>query len=426
MVNFWLDDFSSIIDFDNFKYQNDECDNNVKILNLISLLVVILCLSITIKTKKSFYFGLCIIILSIIIIYYYNNIKDNMNKSKSTFISSSGPSGPSGPSAPFGPSGPSSTSAPFGPSGQSGPSGNYIKTTDEIVKEEVSKVPLYKNGIELLENVVDSNKNGEFTKLLVNSTVNIYSGDIIKIQDKFTETINEINIVSNAYISGSDNIILLRNQLRYNYIKKQTIINVIKSTKAQILSQPNPELSIQNSNNTGSDIDSILKSKEPTDFNRKDYNYSPYNSKYQLQGPPYGDLRCRESSLNNPMGVININEFNEKPTMFGTCNSNLDRDKMTSNYESGISKRINDILYHHSNSQNMFSPMAVDTIPNQQDAFAYFCYQSPTNLINPKYLSVFTHEPEKFKMLAQLANATGTENGGGGGGWGSGTNGRAG
>ena len=56
-----------------------------------------------------------------------------------------------------------------------------------------------------------------------------------------------------------------------------------------------------------------------------------------------------------------------------------------------------------------------DTLPDSRAAFANFCYNSPTNLVNAKYASIFVNDPEKFKMVSKLARATGTENGGGGG-----------
>jgi hypothetical protein len=75
--------------------------------------------------------------------------------------------------------------------------------------------------------------------------------------------------------------------------------------------------------------------------------------------------------------------------------------------------RVQDLLFHKGNSQAQYTPMPVDTIPNDQEGFAHFCYRSPTNLVNPKYASVFVNDPKKFKLVSKLAKATGTENGGG-------------
>ena len=55
--------------------------------------------------------------------------------------------------------------------------------------------------------------------------------------------------------------------------------------------------------------------------------------------------------------------------------------------------------------------MPSDTLPNDQEAFAHWCYRNPTNLVNAKYASIFVNEPEKLKLVLKLARPTGTENG---------------
>ena len=140
---------------------------------------------------------------------------------------------------------------------------------------------------------------------------------------------------------------------------------------------------------------------------------------FKYQGPPYGDLNCRQSDTNNPMGTINVTEYDNYPTMYGTCNvgNTVDgkpNDKiMTENQEATVSQRVDDLLFHKGNSQASFTPMPVDTLPNNQEAFANFCYRSPTNLLNPKYGSIFVNDPEKLKLIMKLTKPTGTENGGG-------------
>jgi hypothetical protein len=42
-------------------------------------------------------------------------------------------------------------------------------------------------------------------------------------------------------------------------------------------------------------------------------------------------------------------------------------------------------------------------------------YRNPTNLINPKYGSIFVNDPAKLKLVMKLARATGTEGRGPGG-----------
>jgi hypothetical protein len=85
---------------------------------------------------------------------------------------------------------------------------------------------------------------------------------------------------------------------------------------------------------------------------------------------------------------------------------------MTDVFENSVSQRVNDLLFHRANSQFAFYPVPVQDTPNDQEAFGNFCYRSPTNLVNPKYGSIFVNEPEKLRLIAKLTKATGTENGG--------------
>jgi hypothetical protein len=217
------------------------------------------------------------------------------------------------------------------------------------------------------------------------------------------------------------NYLIVKKNLSYQYLAGQTTIYVVKSVQPQITVPPDPLLSIQTDqkNSVDLNLDSALSNRNVlnTDFNPKDYNLSLWNKNYQYEGPPNGPLMCRSPTSNNPMGVINVDEYGEKPVMYGTCNiNNKDvRDSMNSFVEENVSQRISDILFHKGNSQNRFMPMPIDTLPDRQEQFANFCYTNPQNIINPKYASVFVNDPEKFIFVSKLANATGTENGGGGG-----------
>jgi len=394
MVNFWLESYDALFDLSNFKNLNAaSVDTLVKFLNIISLMVLILSLILTIKTKNTFYFGSGIIILSIIIIIRYSN-----NTMKSNFGNVSG----------------SSTD-------NTDTSTTNTGTTNVITRLDANLPTSFKNDIILLENVIDANPNKEYNKLVVNSLKNIYPGDVINITDIYTQTINQTTIVSNVYTTqDGKNIIILRTPLNYNFLKNQTSIVVLNSTKPQIMIPPDPVMSIQKANTTTTDLNQMLINKNNifSDPNRQDYFTNNY------QGPPYGNLQCRPPNISNPMGVIEIDDYNKPPIMYGTCNVDSEqvRSGMQNSFESGVSQRISDILYHKGNSQSRFTPMAVDTIPNAQEQFAFFCYQNPNNLVNPKYASVFVNDPEKFKMITSLAQATGTENGGGGGGGGKSSN----
>jgi hypothetical protein len=69
---------------------------------------------------------------------------------------------------------------------------------------------------------------------------------------------------------------------------------------------------------------------------------------YNYQGPPYGDLKCRESDVQNPMGVIQVPEYDSQPTMYGTCNvqernsltGKINNNTMTENSEATVSQTI--------------------------------------------------------------------------------------
>ena len=65
MVKFWLDDFKDLISPDNF----DLNDRN-KVLNVVSLSILLISLLVSLKTKNEFYFGAGFIILSILIIIH--------------------------------------------------------------------------------------------------------------------------------------------------------------------------------------------------------------------------------------------------------------------------------------------------------------------------------------------------------------------
>ena len=165
---------------------------------------------------------------------------------------------------------------------------------------------------------------------------------------------------------------------------------------------------------------------ESLNTNRRDWNLelatmgiNGMPNSYKYQGPPYGDLNCRESDLQNPMGVIQVPEYDSHPTMYGTCNvqernsltGKINDNTMTENSEATVSQRVDDLLFHRGNSQMSFSPVAVDTMPSDQEAFGHFLYRSPTNLVNVKYATIFQNEPEKMKLVMKLAKAQGNEGG---------------
>ena len=360
MVQFWLDSPIELFNLDNFRFSD-----TTSVLNVISLFVIIITLVLTLKKKKAYYFGIGIIILSIIIIINYNMTKsgfqatDDYNQMKQM---------------------------------------NQVNSNGNGIIQQ-NKATVFSSSIFLTE---DSDINDNV--LYVTNTDNIYPGDIIEISDSNN---NQVNIVSNVYDSLT---LVLRNDLKYSFLKG-TKVSILKSIAPQIVTQADPLLSIEKSRQF---VPPVITESDttPNTLEKTDYNLG--YDKHILQGPPHGNLYCRAPSINNPMGVLNINDYGESPTMYGTCNINNNNveNTMQDIYESGVSQRVSDLVFHRGNSQNRFTPMAVDTLPNAQEEFAYFCYQNPSNIINPKYASIFVNEPDKFKYVASLAKATGTENGG--------------
>jgi hypothetical protein len=207
----------------------------------------------------------------------------------------------------------------------------------------------------------------------------------------------------------------------------------VSDSAPNIIPPPSGNDSIRGSgNNVDTDLHSLATQNYPKfmlpNVDRNDWNLELSTmipgapNMYQYQGQPNGKLSCRLPTVQNPMGTINPTEYDAPPTMFGTCNEGeiapngiLINTMMTEDQEATVSQRVDDLLFHKGNSQMQFSPMPSDTLPNDQEGFANWCYRSPTNLVNPKYGSIFVNDPEKFKLVTRLARATGTEGGGAGG-----------
>jgi len=380
MPQFWLDNFLDLFSIDNFKL-----DDTIKVYNVLSLIVIIIGFILVFKTKKPMYFGISVIILSVIIV---------IQKSTSRFTQVS--------------------------SELNGPVSNqfYLNT-------------------KLLRNVAVG-----ATRVYVDNSFNIKPGDMLLLDNGIN---SETVLVVNVSISQEDNypVILLYTPLKNNYSINNTKIFKVSNVQSDTIPPPDGNMSISNSNNSYvSSPEQMALNRAPrvsslNNGNRSDVNLElasykgPGETSYQFQGPPDGPLKCRKSTINNPMGTVNVTEYDAAPTMYGTCNvgdttvlpdgRTVSNDYlMTDNMESTVSMRVDDLLFHKGNSQSRFSPMVVDTIPDNQEAFAHFCYRSPTNLVNPKYASIFVNDPEKFKLVSQLAKATGTEGRGPGGGGGRG------
>ena len=370
MVKFWLNNFTDLFSPENFKSTNSDTN---KISNVISLLVLIVGIVLVFVTKKPLYFGVSIVILSFIIF-----INSNVSK--------------------------------------------FTPKEDSMLSNQ------YTTGLQLIKDVQKGNN-----KLYVNNVFNMNTGDVVLITDNVNYETHVVTGLQTTPEYNNSAIILLSN-LTNNYKKGNTNIYKVSDSSPNIISPPDGNRSIEDSEaGYVSDPHTLAIKSFPnvniSNSNRSDWDldlatYLPgQKPTYEYQGPPYGSLKCRRSTESNPMGTINVTEYDATPTMYGTCNvgdlTTTDDGKvvtndylMTDNFEKTISMRVDDLLFHKGNSQTRFSPMPVDTMPDNQVAFANFCYRNPTNLVNPKYASIFVNDPAAFKLVTKLAKATGTENGG--------------
>jgi hypothetical protein len=366
MTVFWLNDFTQL-----YKLKNDNT------LNTISSILIIIFVSLTIKYKKSTYFAILILLLSIIIIIY-----SMTNTSKFT--------------------------------------------SSDSLNSNLSNS--YNNNIILIKDT-NYSSSGLNNAIYVNQALSFNKGDIIALS--VSGNILESNIISDIqYTTDSKTpVIILMNPLKNNYQANITSVMKVSDTSPSIVSPPDGNASIGDKGFVSDPyqmaVEGYPKYNLPN-LDRYDWNLelSTYGGlqpgqppNYKYDGQPNGPLVCRTSTQENPMGTINVTEYDSTPTMFGTCNvqENDNNNRMTTNQEITVSQRVEDLLFHKGNSQAQYSPMPVDTLPNNQEAFAHWCYRSPTNLVNPKYASIFVNDPDKYKLVSKLARATGTENGGGGG-----------
>jgi hypothetical protein len=374
MVQFWLDKFTDIFSLENFDFlsKKEGSNNYIKVLNLVALLSIIVGLSLSIKTKKPLFFGISIIILSVTIL---------------------------------------------------------IKTSLIAKFSNVENIDVLTNAFNLdimLTHPVETMTN----KLYLNNTFNLNKGDIIALETPGKPT--ETHIVAGVATGNSNEQYILTAENTIQSYPIGTKIYKVSNSSPNIISPPDGNRSIRLAGPRGSpsDPESLAIRSFPNDYSLPDHSAYDWNLEnstlvagnaptYVYQGPEYGNLGRRSPTIQNPMGVVNIPDYDSAPTFFGTVNVGdftngvSNTTIMTDQQEATLSMRVQDLLFHKGNSQAQYTPMPVDTIPNDQEGFAHFCYRSPTNLVNPKYASVFVNDPKKFKLVSKLAKAQGNENGGG-------------
>jgi len=375
MVQFWLDNLQELVNTQNFNLNVPEPEKTIRMLNAVALASLVLGIIFSYTKKNAKYFGIGVVAMSVTILIHSN--------AKASFSSVN----------------PVLDSA-FD-------TGAYLVKNAESTKDKLNNT------------------------LVVNEALNFNTGDVIALSNN--NTILEVNIVSGVkYTPDGLPVIVLLKPLKGNYSKYTTKILKVSDNAPAIVPPPDGNISIQSAG-TGNNISSdplVLSMQNYPKFglpnqNRFDWNLEQSSmvagtpATYNYQGQPNGNLKCRESTVENPMGTINVTEYNAPPTMYGTCNVGESTDGvlndtlMTRNQEATVSQSVNDLLFHKGNSQTVYGPMPIDTMPDNQAAFANFCYNSPTNMINVKYGSIFVNDPEKYKLVSKLTRATGTENGGG-------------
>ena len=377
MVDFWLNNIQDLFSPKNFECANiTQQQKKVQILNIIALTALILSLYFSYRKKNSKYFAMGFGVMAFTVVL---NSQTNVNSPRSGFT-------------------------------------NISSTILDTAFDTGSRV------------IRNANKGTNL--LYINEANNINKGDVIALS--VNNQILETNIISDIKSTTNDNlpVLTLVNPVKTNYPSGMTKILKVSDSSPDIIPPPDGNVSIQRAGNTGtSDPLQMAASRHPQfnlpNQNRYDWNLEQSSmvpggeNNYVYQGQPYGNLTCRGSTQSNPMATLNVTEYDQAPTMYGTCNVAETTDGvyndtlMTRNQEATVSQRVGDLLFHRGNSQMMFSPMPADTLPNNKNAFANWCYNTPENGVNVKYASIFVNDPEKYKLVSRLAKATGTENGGG-------------
>jgi len=246
----------------------------------------------------------------------------------------------------------------------------------------------------------------------------ITPGQIVRLEnpEQGLSQANEVNDIQNT-ASEIPWLVFFERPWQYDFPIDGTRIVILTGVEPIIEKEVDPELN----------IDKIPLEPPVADINlMSNYTSNPslnstegqdldivWRNQVDPQGPP-GPLKCRGPTPQNPMGTLLPTDYGKKPEFYGTCNYGNPKTmmKMDKDYEDGVIQDEKGMLFHKNNAQTRFTPQPGDTLPVAQEQFSQFCYNIPTNYVNPKYVSIWANDPDKFKFLSNLAQATGTENGG--------------
>jgi hypothetical protein len=165
MVQFWLDNISSLISSQNFNFDGvSQSEKSIQMLNIIALVSLVVGLSLTFKKKKVIYFGAAVVVMSFTIL-----LKSNIVVSAFTNV-------------------------------------NNIDNA-------------FDTGAFLVRNIDQNDPSGINNKLYVNEASNINKGDIIALSNN--NSILETNIVSDikSTVDTQEPVIILLNPLNGRYSK---------------------------------------------------------------------------------------------------------------------------------------------------------------------------------------------------------------
>lgn len=85
---------------------------------------------------------------------------------------------------------------------------------------------------------------------------------------------------------------------------------------------------------------------------------------------------CIPSTRNNPFGNVTQNEYIDNPTRPPACDYEENKEAVEKNWGFNLYKDIDDAIWERNNSQRQWYPMPWTTIPNDQGAFANWCYRT--------------------------------------------------
>lgn len=145
----------------------------------------------------------------------------------------------------------------------------------------------------------------------------------------------------------------------------------------------------------------ISKCTQENFENISDFIQSPFvNTKSNISlasefkpGVIEGEKPCKPATKNNPFGNPNITDFGVEQKYSGICNNEESTTVQNEVLNDGIFMNSNDYVWKR-NQQSMWNSVAGGTVPNDQTAFANWCFNDHNNC---KAGNIFMKNPELAK-----------------------------